>query len=99
MRIDGYVLHQHKIVIASCFGERAIEHLGRRLAVTFVDFIERVDHPLRCIAQSFTVRVVADIRNQRANGGFGLRARGTWNQWNRREKHMLSLALPGLAKL
>jgi hypothetical protein len=71
------MLHQHEIVIASSLGKRAIKHLGRRLTVTLVDFTERVDHPLGRIAQSFTVRVVADIRYQRANCGFGLLARGT----------------------
>jgi hypothetical protein len=89
MRIESYVLHQHEIVITSSLGKRAIKHLGRRLTVSLLDFTERVDHPLGRIAQSFTVRVVADKRNKRANGGFGLLARGAWNQWGGRDKHML----------
>ena len=93
VRIEADVLHQHEIVVAAGLAECTVEHLHRALAVALIDFLVGANHALGRLEQTFTLRIVARIGDQRTHGGFRLLARGPRLNRRRRRSHVLGQAL------
>ena len=83
-------LHQHEIVVLAGLGERALERLGRALAVAAIKLLVGADHALGRIEQTLAGGIVADIGDQRAHRGFGLLARRTVGDGLRRGADMIA---------
>ena len=87
MRGEADVADQHEIVIGLVLAEGALERIGRHFAVAAIELVEGADDALGRIQQTLARRILADISDQRAHGGFrlfagsGLRSAGAGALW------------------